>query len=214
MYFAIQKELSLIAEPKQGMVTRDNKRFIRMREEIDFKNIEFNSSSHEDSSKNNKKWYPITDGGSFRKWYGNTHNVVNFYNDGKGIIGYSGSHIKNREFYFLENITWSAISSDEIAMRYTNKEFLPEHAGNCLFAHHDTIIYLLGTCNSKVTGNKAISPTLNFNVGQIANIPVMENINNERKSNIKNLVNNNINISKNDWDSFEESWGFKKHPLV
>ena len=214
--FCNSRKLSLIAEPKQGMVTRDNKRFIRMWNEIAFDNIEFNSFSHDDSARSNKKWYPITDGGTFRKWYGNTQNVVNFQSDGKEIIRYSGSHIKNREFYFLENITWSAISSDEIAMRYTNKGFLPEHAGNCLFANRDLLIYLLGICNSKVTGNimKAISPTLNFNVGQIANIPVKENVDEGNQKRIMNLVSDNINISKIDWDSFEESWDFKRHPLV
>ena len=213
--FTYGRRLGDVSQPKQGMVTRDNERFIRTWWEISYSNIEYNAFSHQDSSKSNIKWYPITKGGAFRKWYGNFDSVVNFLHDGKELIGYSGSHIKNREFYFRESITWSAISSSNLSMRYAPKGFLPEHAGNCLYGTSEQLSYLQAFCNSNVGlfFLKLLSPTLNYNVGDIANMPVIST-NNGLVDMIKTIVKASRGVSKLDWDSFETSWDFKKHPLI
>ena len=201
-----------IAQPKQGMVTRDNSRFIRSWWETQFDNIEFNAQSHKDSKLSEKKWYPITDGGSFRKWYGNNQDIVNFLNDGKEIVEFSGPHIKNREFYFRESVTWSAISSSQLSMRYAPNGFLPEHAGNCLYSNSENLCVLQAIANSCVglCMMTFLSPTLNFNVGDIANIPTIPANNAEIVEDVRELR----DLSKNDWDSYETSWDFKRNPLV
>lgn len=213
--FVFGTVLEKIAQPKQGMVTRDNTRFMRLWWEIAIAKMNLlYVKCHEESLKNACKWYPCTTGGAYRKWYGNNESVVNFERDGEEIIGFSGSHIKNREFYFRENITWSAISSSKVSMRYTPSGYLPEHAGNCLYGKSNDLCTLQAICNSCVglyfLG--ILSPTLNYNVGDIARIPIVD------AESVQEIINDRTQnarlISKNDWDSFETSWDFKKHPLV
>ena len=213
--FVFGTVLEKIAQPKQGMVTRDNTRFMRLWWEIAIAKMNLlYVKCHEESLKNACKWYPCTTGGAYRKWYGNNESVVNFERDGKEIIGFSGSHIKNREFYFRENITWSAISSSKVSMRYTPSGYLPEHAGNCLYGKSNDLCTLQAICNSCVglyfLG--ILSPTLNYNVGDIARIPIVD------AENVQEIINDRTQnarlISKNDWDSFETSWDFAEHPLV
>lgn len=205
--------LSKIAQPKQGMVTRDNNRFMRLWWEVSDLNFEQKALNHDMSEQSDKKWYPCTSGGSYRKWYGNNESVVNFKNDGKEIIDFSGSHIKNREFYFRECVTWSAISSAKISLRYAHAGFLPEHAGNCLYGTPNQLYVLQAFSNSAVGLYylSILSPTLNYNVGDIANLPI---ICDESKKQIIGHTENARNISQKDWDSYETSWDFKKSPLV
>ena len=209
------KILGDIAQPKQGMVTRDNARFMRLWWEIIKPKMNTESiSNHEQAKASPYKWFPCTTGGAYRKWYGNNESVVNFENDGEEIIAFSGPHIKNREFYFRENITWSAISSSKVSMRYTPQGFLPEHAGNCLYGTSEILYCLQALCNSCVGLFYLgfLSPTLNYNVGDIASIPVLDCKGKEFE--IKNTTESCRNISKQDWDSFETSWDFKRHPLI
>lgn len=211
--FYVGRLLGSIAQPKQGMVTRDNNRFMRLWWEPSFSNIERFAFSHDDSRMSDRKWYFCTSGGSFRKWYGNIESVVNFKHDGKEIIEYSGPHIKNREYYFRESITWSAISSSKLSMRYAPSGTLPEHAGNCLYGTTNQLKLIQALTNSNVglTFLSVLSPTLNYNVGDISNIPML---NAENKELTYELVDTLRYDSKEDWDAFETSCDFKKHPLV
>lgn len=212
--FNMGMALNKIAQPKQGMVTRDNARFIRVWWEPVFNKLGFNVYSHEEAKKSRAKWFPCTTGGAYRKWYGNFENVVNFENDGDELIAFSGAHIKNRSFYFMESVTWSAISISKLSMRYAPKGFLPEHAGNCLYCSSDKLAVIQAICNSCVGLYilSILSPTLNYNVGDIANIPIMDV--GSYKTDIIDLVNKARMISKADWDSFETSWDFARHPLL
>ena len=211
--FQTGRILGKIAQPKQGMVTRDNSRFMRLWWEASYANIEFYAKNHNDSAKSCKKWYPCTSGGPYRKWYGNIESVVNFQHDGQEIIAFSGPHIKNREFYFRESITWSAISSSKLSMRFSPDGTLPEHAGNCLFGTGKQLKLLQALTNSAVGLYYLgiLSPTLNYNVGDVANIPVIVP---KEDGLISSLTENLRALSKADWDSFETSWDFRKHPLV
>lgn len=204
-----------IAQPKQGMVTRDNARFMRLWWEPAISKMASGIFSHEQAKNCIYKWFPCTTGGAFRKWYGNNECVVNFARDGEEIIAFSGPHIKNREFYFLESVTWSAISSSKLSMRYAPKGFLPEHAGNCLYGSSEDLCLLQSICNSCVGEYllSVLSPTLNYNVGDIANIPVLT----LTSSKIKIVVETSSSLratSQADWNSYEISWDFKKHPLI
>lgn len=207
--------LKKIAEPKQGMVTRDNGRFMRLWWETGYNKIALNVYSHAESKVSDKKWYPCTSGGAYRKWYGNIDSVVNFENDGEEIIAFSGSHIKNREYYFREAITWSAISSSKLSMRYAKKGFLPEHAGNCLYGTSEQLLLLQSFANSKVglflLG--ILSPTLNYNVGDIASLPILFP-NHDKMEVIEKISKELIKISNEEWDSFELSLDFERNPLV
>ena len=207
--------LGEIAEPKQGMVTRDNNRFIRLWWEVDHARTSTHLSSHEEARADKSyKWVPCTSGGAYRKWYGNYESVVNWENDGEELIAFSGPHIKNREYYFKESVTWTAISSSVLSTRYAPAGFVPEHAGNCLYGSERDLKILQGVCNSSfcLTVMSMLSPTLNFNVGDLVKIPIADD--DSRQEDVVDLVDECRSLSKNDWDSFELSWEFGRHPLV
>ena len=207
--------LGEIAEPKQGMVTRDNSKFMRLWWEVDHARTSTNLRTHEEArSDKSYKWIPCTSGGAYRKWYGNNESVVNWANDGEELIAFSGPHIKNREYYFRESVTWTAISSSVLSTRYAPTGFVPEHAGNCLYGSNLDLKLLQGVCNSSfcLKVMSILSPTLNFNVGDLVKIPIVSD--NERLYDVVNLVEECRNLSKSDWDFFELSWEFNQHPLV
>lgn len=208
--------LSYFAQPKQGMVTRDNKRFIRSWWEIGLIDFDDAIQSHEEARESKAKWLPCTSGGQFRKWFGNNEDVIFWEHDGAELIEFSGSHIKNRQFYFLPAVTWSSISSGAFSTRYVSSGYLPEHAGNCLYTNESMLALIQGIANSSIAlfFMSLLSPSLNFNVGDIARIPIAKPSDRSQQNAIINCVRALRHESKNDWDSFETSWDFKRHPLV
>ena len=164
-------------------------------------------------------FFPYNKGGDYRKWYGNQEYVVNWENDGYEIRNIRGSNGKirsraqNTQFYFNQSISWSKISSGNIAFRYYPTGFIFDVAGCSIFLN-ENLNYIFGFLNSKVCGKilDLISPTLNYEVGHISSLPII--IDDSKKKCIDNLVLDNINISKHDWDEKETSWNFMKHPLI
>ena len=219
--FSNSEPLIKYAEPKQGLATGENNRFIRQWFEVNIKKELLTSSNYEQSKNSTMKWFPYNKGGEFRKWYGNNDYVVNWENDGYEIKNFKDENGKlrsrpqNTNTYFHESITWSKISNSTIAFRYKPCGHIYDVAGTSIFANHITLMYLLALNNSKVISSllKSLSPTMNYEVGQIASIPVIRE-NAIKENTIKMMAQENIEIEKEDWDSFETSWDFKKHPLI
>ena len=219
--FCDSTSLSKIAYPRQGMATTNNGKFLRQWYEVAVKKIGFSLTDEKDTV-GQYKWFPYNKGGEYRKWYGNNDYVVNFQNKGEEVCAYIDSHsavdhkgrVINRDRYFKPSVTWSKISSGNIAFRYKPHGFIFDVAGTSIFGDERTLNNLMGLLNSNVILSVlgCLSPTLNYEVGHICSIPVMSNIINSQV--IFSIVQSNINISKSDWDSFETSWDFKKHPLV
>ncbi len=208
--------LSNFAQPKQGMVTRDNKRFMRSWWEIGLIDFDDEIQSHKEARESKAKWLPCTSGGQFRKWFGNNEDVIFWEHDGAELIEFSGAHIKNRQFYFLPAVTWSSISSGAFSTRYVSSGYLPEHAGNCLYTNESMLALIQGIANSSIAlfFMSLLSPSLNFNVGDVARIPIVKPSDCNQQNEIINIVRALRHESKNDWDSFETSWDFKRHPLI
>lgn len=212
--------LSDIASPRQGLATGENNRFLRLWFEPDLSKINFHATSLEDAKESQRKWFPYNKGGKYRKWYGNNDYVINWENDGfeirnfKDKNGKQRSVLRNVDKYFNPAISWSKVSSGSIAFRYKPVGYIFDVAGTSIFANEDIRYYLLGFCNSSTALQIAsiLSPTLNYEVGQIANFPII--IDPSKKELVTNLVKENIEISKQDWDSQEISWDFKMNPLV
>ena len=202
-----------LANVKQGLATADNNRFLRYWWEVDFNNIGFSSINCEDSKNTNKKWFPYNKGGSFRKWWGNQEFIINWENDGEELRNFKKSVLRNSQFYFHQSLSWSKISSGKIAFRYYPNGFIFDVAGCSVFVD-DYLNYIFGFLNSNVCGNilDLISPTLNYEVGHIASLPII--IDENKVEEINNIVLENIKICKDDWDDYETSWNFKKHPLL
>ena len=214
--------LELIAKPRVGLQTSDNNRFIRFWEECNFTKIGFNFFNRDDAKKSIFKWFPYNKGGGYRKWYGNNDYVVNWENDGFEVREYnrylnssrdSNIGIANTEFYFRENGNWCSVSTN-FSLRYSPNGFISDTGGSALFTDYITLIYLIGLLNSKIV-NEFLSvqnPTMNFTPGTIGNLPII--LDDNKRLIIENIVKENIDLSKCDWDSFETSWDFAKHPLL
>ncbi|MFK8294912.1 BREX-1 system adenine-specific DNA-methyltransferase PglX [Capnocytophaga canimorsus] len=215
--FEERQTLQKVLTTREGMATADNNRFLRLWSEISIKKITLNCKSEEESV-NCSKWFPYNKGGSYRKWYGNNDYCVEYENKGFNIrnnkdekTGRVRSHNYNGEYGFREGITWSAISSGNISVRFSPTGYLFDSKGAKGFSNIN--IELLAFLNSKVAMKflEILSPTMDFKVGDIIQIPFRENIVNK---NVKQISNDNIQISKKDWDSRETSWDFVGNPLI
>lgn len=211
--------LGKIADSKQGLATGCNDIFVRLWFECKIQNISFDCDSCEQSISLNKKWFPYNKGGDYRKWYGNNDYVVNWENDGilirnfKNEKGKLRSRPQNTNYYFKKCFSWSLISSSVAAFRFKPSGHIFDVAGMSCFSEKN-LYYLLALCNTKVVMEvlKVIAPTINYQCGDIANIPVI--FDESKRTNIETMVDENISLCKTDWDAFETSWDFKRSPLV
>lgn len=211
--------LGTVADARQGLATADNNRFLREWYEIDVDKIMFHAKSCEEAKESGKKWFPYNKGGEFRKWYGNNDFVVNWENDGYEIKHFADekgkirSYTRNPQYYFRECLSWSLVSSSVAAFRYKPNGNIFDVAGMSCFSD-ENLLYLLSLCNTKIAMEilSIIAPTINYQCGDIANIPVIDSVANREL--IEEKTKENINVSTTDWDSFETSWDFKKHPLI
>ena len=207
--------LKAIGQPRQGLATGENARFVRCWWEPSSSTSNYSCVSSEKALESGRKWFPYNKGGDYRKWYGNNDYVIDWQDSGRNIREFKGSVIRNPDTYFNPSITWSKISSGSIAFRYKPAGHIYDVAGTSIFGNTDQLLYLQGLANSTVilTIASMLSPTLNFEVGQIATYPVLDT-SLEIKTHIKSLVSDCRAQSKLDWDSQETSWDFKRNPLV
>lgn len=209
-----------IAEPKVGLQTGKNDIFIRSWNEVSIIRCGLGIENREQSQKSGMVWFPYNKGGNFRKWYGNNEYVVNWYNDGEKICDFRDdrgklkSRPQNMQYYFNEGLTWSFVSAGSFGVRYSPKGFIFDVGGSSVFPKKNDINYILGFLCTKLSLEfmKIQNPTMNFQVGNVGNLPII--FDNEKRTEIEILVKENISISKNDWDSFETSWNFKTHPFL
>ena len=204
-----------IAQFKHGMSTGKNEAVVRLWYEVAFENIKFDAKSHDDLYESNKKYVPYNKGGEYRKWYGNKAYVLAYDQEADALMDtFPGHRHDNKDTYFRKCISWSKVTSGGLAMRFFEEGFVYDVAGCSAFTSDKYIYYLLAFYNLKVKGPlvASLSPTLNFEVGQLQNSPIIYD--EEKEESINNDVEKAIDIEKSDWDSFETSWDFKHHPLV
>lgn len=215
--FKDNPKLGDIAEPKQGLATADNNRFLRLWYETDLNKIGFNMHSKTEAEESGRKWFPTTKGGTYRKWYGNNWYIVDWEKDGEHlnnfiINGKQKSVIRNPQYYFKPGFTWSTISSSKVSFRYHNAAIF-ETKGSVLFPKNKKQSNLIfGFVNSVLVNQflTILSPTLDFHEGPMGRLPYKS----FESEQVDSLVQQNISLSQQDWDSFETSWDFKTHPLI
>ena len=217
--FTMGKPLGEVAEPKVGLQTGDNARFLRQWFEVSRSRTCFDAASRETAATSGAKWFPYNKGGEYRKWWGNQEHVVNWSNDGADIqkfrdtTGKQRSRPQNMDSYFKPATSWSKVSSGSPAFRYYPKGFIYDVAGTSIFTNNRSrTLEILGFTNSHICELmlKAVAPTLNFEVGQIASLPVADNLN----GNAPTLADNLVKFSRNDWNAYETSWDFQTSPLI
>ena len=205
--FEKNKKLGDIGEAKSGLQTGNNDKFLRQWYEVKLNKIGFNLKNLEESKEKNYKWLPQIKGGKFRKWYGNFDYIVNWENDGYEIKNYEGTGMaKNQNFYFKKGLTWSHTTSGSFAMRYLPIGFLFNVEAPTVFNLNDNLYYL-GLLNTKITDCffSLLNESFHYLVGDMIKIPIkyLPNIT------INTLVQQNIDIAKEEWDSRETSWDFE-----
>ena len=214
-------QLAEYANARQGMKTCDNERFIRLWHEVSINKCYFNAKSIEDAKASNRKWFPINHGGEFRKYYGNNCELVNWENDGEEMkslaiqkYGCVTRTITNINYYFKEGLTWTVISSASTSFRRYYHGHLFSNSGQSIVPEDLSVNldYLIGLLNSKVVNYtlSVLSPTLGFESGYLKILPIIDT---GDKVAIR-VAKENILTSRIDWDSFETSWDFQRHPLL
>ncbi|CAM2948489.1 BREX-1 system adenine-specific DNA-methyltransferase PglX [Vibrio rarus] len=219
-----KSSLGEIGKVRQGLLTSNNDRFLRRWTEVSISKTGLNLD-RESARLSGKKWFPINKGGDYRRWYGNLEFVVNWENDGEELHnfiiskydylnGNSGLVLKRGNPYFEPAVTWTDISSSYFGARYMPKGMLYEKGGSCAYYNNNKV--LLACLCSNVTTHflRFLSPTLHYQVGDIANLPVIDDIDLDTTNEIEMIHDRIVNISKLDWDSQETSWDFNTLPLV
>ena len=213
--FVTAKSLGFYGEPKVGLQTGDTNYFLRYWYEVSNNKIYLANVKKELC-----KWVPICKGGEYRRWYGNNEYVVNWENDGFEIKNFKDKNGKlksrpqNVDYYFRKGITWNLISSANFAIRCYPAGMIFDVSSNAFFCSDDLYLYIAAVLNSKIMYilSQILNPTINFSAGVIANLPIL--IDKKAISKINTIVDDNIANEKKDWDFFETSWDFKKHPLL
>lgn len=209
--------IELLADVRQGIIPGNVPEFVRSWSEVGLDKTGFGLSSAGEIKRSAKKWFPYNKGGAFRKWYGNSEQVLNMENDGYDIIHSEKNNnyrLRDSQYYFKPALTWSKIGSGDFSMRYAPSGSLFDIAGCSAFNVQDWR-NILAFANSSVASTflGIISPTLNYEVEHIKKLPIIQP-NDSVEVPISNIVDSNINICKSDWDAFECSWDFKHSPLV
>lgn len=202
---------------RNGMKTGDNERFLRLWWEVNLSKANFTAENVNDAYESGANYFPYNKGGEYRKWYGNNDYLINWYKNGEIVMGKAkldGRHTQdyNQELKFMPLATWSLITVKP-AFRY-KQNALSDIAGMSFYTSQDKLLYYLGFCNSVIATEmiKLLAPTMNCQVGDIARLPILHSLSKEQE--VNDLVTENINLAKEDFDSFENSWDFTTHPFI
>ena len=200
----------------QGTVTGDNDRFMRLWFEVD--DCKFSILSVKDKT---AKWFPYCKGGEFRRWYGNMSHVINWEDDGFDIrhfcdaSGKLRSRPQNTNYFFREGITWSSLTGGLFGGRYLDEKNTFSDIGPLIVLNDvSEMPVVLAYVNSKVFQEilDICCTGLHYQNGVIGKLPCIDS--SKAPNQVIGMTENCIQISRADWDSFETSWDFKKHPLL
>ena len=211
----IEKKIDMYGSTNNGFTTGDNERFLRVWSEVQYNKICFDAISRNYAQESQKRWFPYNKGGAFRKWYGNNEYILNWFDDGADVKAYGHLVPRSLKYQFMKSISWSKISSSVASFKVKDTGTMFDVAGLSLFpADNKNFYYLLALCNSNYAQKclDFLSPTLNYETGHIASIPVI--IDAIQHNVVDSLTIKCVQLSKTDWDSAETSWDFKRNPLV
>lgn len=210
-----KKSVSDYADTRRGLQTGNSERFIRKWYEVSTTNAALQIDDK--TTQQTAKWFLFNSGGAFRRWYGNIIDVVNWENNGREIKSTGKAIVPSEERYFDELVSWNKISSGQMSVRYQPNGIIPGDASpflHSLAQDHEIILYVMAMLNSKIAAAivEILSPTLNFEVGNIAEIPVA--IDAETREVVIPIVDACVRLARNEWNDYETSWDFKRNPLV
>ena len=183
--------------------TANNKKYLRYFWEVNSNNVG-----------RNNKWVFYAKGGDFRKHYGNLEYTVNWSKEARNYYkNNSTSNLLDEQYWYKKGITYTMLSSKGTSFRYLPKGCVFDMGGPSI-NNVSNLYYILALLNSIVIEKylKVLNPTINLQVKDVKNLPIL--LNEFKMDYVKELEKDNVNIAKNDWDSFEKSWDFRKHPIL
>lgn len=224
--YSSANKLKTLGRVTLGMRTGDNERFLRLWHEISRQKFCYSALSARTAQESCARWFPYNKGGEFRKWYGNTENVVNWENNGfeikentRRVYPHLGDNlswkITSEDKYFTKGIAWSRISSTYFGVRLCDSNLIFDTNAPMFFPNcEDWLEYIAGFMCSKIASKilQILNPTLTFQVVDVGNLPIV--LNKQHRAQVKQIVIDCVHLSKVDWDSYETSWDFQRHPLV
>lgn len=196
---------------REGIHTADNNRFLRVWFEVPFNRIVFNASSEQEIDERGR-WVPYNKGGKFRKWYGNNDYVIGFDSVYRNQMSQLQGHVRpSQDLYYKSGGTWTAVASGKLGLRFFPDGFLFDAGGQIVVGRN--VVDCIALLNTKIYNFFAdmLMPTLNYKCGMLKTLP---NLIIRDDPSIRILAEENIRISKDDWDSYETSWDFRQHPFV
>lgn len=210
--YELGKPLGEIAAPRKGNSTSDNNRFLRLWHEVNHNKINLHCKEIDIEQTKKQRWFPYNKGGGYRKWYGFNEYLIDWYNDAAEIRSIKSAVVANYQYFMKPGLTWSTLSSKAFSVRWFDEGYIFDNGGCCIFELGSKRKYIIALLNSKVFTFMfgQLNPTLNFQSGEVAKFPVIYELNND----IDVLSESNVQISKAEYDSFETSWDFVRHPLV
>lgn len=204
--------LGSIAAPRKGNSTSDNDRFLRLWFEVDKNKLNLDSNSINRAETLEKRWFPYNKGGGYRKWYGFNDYVIDWFDDGAEIRAIPTAVVANYRYFTKAGLTWSTLTSGKFSIREFGKGYIFDNGGCCIFDLDDKKHFICALLNSKVFAYifGQLNPTLNFQSGEVAKFPVIY----KKSAEVDELAAECVEISKAEYDFFETSRDFKKHPLI
>jgi Eco57I restriction-modification methylase len=203
--------ISFYGKPCKGIDTGNNNRFLKLWYEIEIQKLGKGFKDYTEAINSNYSYYPYNKGGDFRKWYGNNEYVIWWHENGRELREFSGSNLRNKEYYRKDGLTWSTVTSGNFSIREFGYGFYFDNGGSCLFIGNKR--YFMALLNSKVMfAIQKMFPTLNYQPGEIGRVPAI--VSDEYNDQIVELASICVNIAKEDWDNYETSWDFKAHPIM
>ena len=218
--FKHEKNIKQIARARSGAKTGNNDLFLRYWWEIDEQKMSVSTDNYDECCKSEQKWYPHNKGGAYRNWYGNRELVINFYHGGEqikenGLKTGASYDINATDVYFHQGITWTALTISKNSFRFSPAGCVfDSNKGPMLFATKDEAYYLLALLVSPVAHMtfQVLNSSVSLQNGDVDKLPVI--FENQKKENIIEMSKQNVRLSKSEWDSFEISWDFQRHPLL
>lgn len=207
-----------IGNPRRCLATGNDDLYIRYWYEVEKNHSNYNSKTQKEASESNKRWFPFQKGGDYRKWFGNNEFVVNWFQNGVEIkTNQKNATLRNLEYSFDDSLTWSYMAQKSLTIRYSGYGNIFSGIGGGIFSQKESLTYLISFLMSKVTNyiyNSIFGVTLTYESGNINKLPIVFPKTEEIKEQIKTLSKQNIDISKEEWDSRETSWDFTKNELI
>ena len=201
--------LGEVAAIKKGTFTGNNDLFFRAWYEVNWKQIDFGISEPHEIAQSH--YVPMNSGGHYRRWYGNRTSVIKFDRHHYNLIQQKGGH-RNPQYYFRKSAAWTKITTGTFSVRISEVGFINNDASMAVYETRIALEILAALLNSKVSQYylNTVNESLNYTTGNVASIPYK----NCDSDIVKQIAKECINISKADWDAFETSWDFKRHPLL